>query len=169
MSPLAERIKKLRLALGHTQASLASAIGGKTTHTRVSEWENDKVEPERGTLMLIAQAARVKYDPARVLVWLQDGGEMPPESVYGSIRPAPEPHHPPDHLTVTELDRAILDLDRARTTLAQLRATLGIRSETGETAPDVAALPSAADTIRHAGKVPGTPSQPPGQAQGGNG
>lgn len=69
-----------------TQASLASAIGGKTTHTRVSEWENGKVEPERGTLMLIAQAARERYDPALVLAWLQEGGVMPPESVYGGIR-----------------------------------------------------------------------------------
>lgn len=79
-----QRIKKVREALGMTQAAFADAIGAKTTHTRVSEWEKDKVKPETGTLGLMARAARHAFDPEEVFAWLVDGGEMPQRIVYAS-------------------------------------------------------------------------------------
>lgn len=62
MDSLGSRIKKLREALGQTQAAFATAVGAKTTHSRVSEWERGQVVPEVGTLRLIALAARQRFD-----------------------------------------------------------------------------------------------------------
>lgn len=55
-----QNLKNLREQCGVSQRELAEKIG--TTQPRVSEWENDKVEPTLYNIIRIVDALRVSFE-----------------------------------------------------------------------------------------------------------
>lgn len=60
MKSFGQNLKSLREQCGVSQQELAEKIG--TTQPRVSEWENDKVEPTLYNIIRIVDALRVSFD-----------------------------------------------------------------------------------------------------------
>jgi len=65
---IGERIFYARRAAGHTQISLAEAVG--VTHGNVSLWETDQTKPRAKTVQRLAKALSVSID------WLERGAKV---------------------------------------------------------------------------------------------
>lgn len=73
METFGSRLRGVRKEKKYTQTALAKAIGGKTTHVSISDWENDKYHPDDDNSRLLEKILSVRYD------WLKDGiGEKAP-------------------------------------------------------------------------------------------
>jgi len=144
--------KRLRVAMEEAECTPADLIGMEgVSASTVSRWRKGE-RPDDLRLPQLARRLGVS------LKWLKSGEgprhATPVETGTGQ--------QPSSLKTAAEIDRAMLDLDRARTTLAQLRAALGVTSsEPGEERWIAVAKRAAVE--------PDTPQQgevPPGSATG---
>lgn len=63
MKTFGERLKEVRKERGFkTQSALAKRLGGKTTHTSISDWENDKYKPDRDAARKLMSILGVNWD-----------------------------------------------------------------------------------------------------------
>lgn len=67
METFGSRLRGVRKEKKYTGTALAKAIGGKTTHASISDWENDKYHPDDENSRLLERILRVRYD------WLKSG------------------------------------------------------------------------------------------------